>query len=88
MTIYELDPFDGDELVQTAYFPNTNVPLSCDRYGCYSAISSWVTPTFYDSPTTSRLTARIATNVAWGAFVDQNNLCQQYADMNPRYNCF
>lgn len=88
MTIYELDPLDSDELVQTPYFPNTTVPLTCDRYGCYSNISSWVSPTSYDSPTTGRLTTKIATNISWGAFVDPTNYCQELASYDQRYNCY
>ena len=88
MSIYELDWPDADDLVQTPYFPNTTVPLNCDASGCYSSISSWVSPTFYQSPSTGLLTAKIATNVSWGAFVDQYGTCADLAEYDPGYDCY
>lgn len=35
MTLYELDFPDGDDLIQTLYFPNVSIRLDCDLYGCW-----------------------------------------------------
>lgn len=50
MTLYEIDPCDPDELVQTMLFPDVSVTLSCDQYSCTGTPSSWAGPIGYDSP--------------------------------------
>ena len=49
MTLYELDGkirsirFDGDDLIETLYFPGTSVTLTnCTKEGCPEKTSSWV----------------------------------------------
>jgi hypothetical protein len=37
MTVYELDPLDDDELVQSLYYPNLTVRLKCNRESCWAA---------------------------------------------------
>jgi hypothetical protein len=34
MTVYELDSPDSDDLIQSMYFPDVSVTLSCDAFGC------------------------------------------------------
>lgn len=51
MTLYEKDWPDADDLVQSLYFPNISKTLSgCTVWDCPQQGSSWVTPTFYDTP--------------------------------------
>lgn len=76
MSLYELDPGSSDDLVQTLYFPETAVSLSCDAWGCAPAGSAWVAPRAYDSPASpAKVYAELATVVNWGAFVDPNRVC-------------
>ena len=43
MHVYELDWPDGDDLVETLYFPGTSVTLtSCSYHGCPERTSGWV----------------------------------------------
>jgi uncharacterized protein (TIGR03437 family) len=76
MSLYELDPATPDDLIQTLYFPETRVSLTCDAWGCAPAVSSWVAPSAYDSPTSpAKVYAELATVVNWGAFVDVFLVC-------------
>jgi uncharacterized protein (TIGR03437 family) len=76
MSLYELDPGTSDDLVQTLYFPETLTGLACDAWGCAPAMSSWVSPSAYDSPKTpAKVFAELATVVNWGAFVDTSHTC-------------
>lgn len=77
MSLYELDPLTGDELVQTLYFPATPVPLSCSAVSCPAAGSNWVPPFGYDSPASpARVFAEMATVVNFGEFVDSALVCR------------
>ncbi len=76
MSLYELDPATPDDLVQTLYFPETMAGLTCDAWGCAPAVSPWVAPSAYDSPKSpAKVYAELATVVNWGAFVDDNRVC-------------
>ena len=71
MMLYELDPWDEDELVQSLYFPTTGVGLSCNAWSCGSATTPWVSPNSYDTPTWPPLVdTQMAIKVNWGSFVD------------------
>jgi uncharacterized protein (TIGR03437 family) len=77
MSLYELDPITGDDLVQTLYFPDNPVALNCDAWGCGPAQSDWVTPGFYDSPTSpAKVFAELATSVNSATFVDTSRSCR------------
>jgi hypothetical protein len=88
MSLYELDPVCCDELVQTAFFPSTSVPLNCTVWGCPAAGSDWVSPNFYDSPSwPPKVDAQFAVVSNWAVFSDPNRRCAAYASVDPRYNC-
>lgn len=88
LTLYEIDPCDEDELVQSMYFPSVTVSLSCTAMSCDSATSSWVSPNRYDTPTSPALVnAKVATKVNWGRFVDRDGGCALRARGNPIYDC-
>lgn len=36
MTVYELDDWNTDDLIQTLYYPNVSVTLQCDVYRCWA----------------------------------------------------
>jgi uncharacterized protein (TIGR03437 family) len=77
LSLYELDPVCCDALVQSVYFPEVTVPLTCDALGCAPAQSGWVKPSFWDSPATpGKVFADLAVAVNWGAFVDPNRACR------------
>jgi uncharacterized protein (TIGR03437 family) len=77
MSLYELDPVCCDELVQTVYYPETTIPLACDAFGCAPAISTWLQPAYWDSPSTpAKVSAELAVIVNWGGFVDPNGACR------------
>lgn len=77
MSLYELDPFTGDELVQTLYFPGTPVPAACLALNCAPAGSEWVAPNGYDSPKEeARVYAELATVINSGAFFDSAGVCR------------
>jgi len=77
MSLYELDPICCDQLVQTVYFPQLTVPLSCDVAGCAATASPWVAPSSWDSPASPpKVFAEMAMIVNWGGFVDQNKACR------------
>jgi hypothetical protein len=88
MTLYELDPVTGDELVQTIYHPATWIALNCTPWNCPAAGSEWVNPTSWDSPAfPAKVRAQFAMVNNWGVFHDTNNICARYAQVNPKYNC-
>ncbi|MEZ5353259.1 MAG: hypothetical protein R2762_11535 [Bryobacteraceae bacterium] len=77
MSLYELDRFTGNDLVQTLYFPPTPVRLRCTVSGCEPAGSEWVAPEAYDSPASPpKAFAEMATVVNSGQFVAANGACR------------
>jgi uncharacterized protein (TIGR03437 family) len=77
MSIYELDPFTGDDLVQTLIYPETVVELTCDFWGCLPTGSQWLPPAAYDSPQSPpRIFAEMAMAVNSGTFVDAGGACE------------
>lgn len=77
MSLYELDPFTGDELIQSVYYPGTLAALKCNAWGCPTATSDWVDPIDWDSPKEPRkVFAQMAMIVNSGTFVDTNNQCR------------
>ena len=82
LSLYELDPFCCDELVQTVYFQPVTVNVACDAFGCAPASSAWLSPTFWDSPATpGKVFAEMAVRVNWGGFVDTGGSCKITAQM-------
>lgn len=76
MSLYELDPVCCDQLVQTVYFPQVSVKLTCDALGCAPVASEWVSPVSWDSPVSpAKVFAEFAMIVNWGGFVNQNRTC-------------
>ncbi len=77
MSIYELDPITGDDLVQTLIYPETVVELTCDFWGCLPTGSQWLPPVAYDSPQSPpRIFAEMAMAVNSGTFVDAGGTCK------------
>lgn len=77
MSVYELDPLTGDDLIQTVIYPQTVVELSCDFWGCLPAGSPWLEPRAYDSPPSPpRIYAEMAVAVGWATFVDAGGVCK------------
>ena len=77
LSLYELDPVCCDQLVQTVYFPPAAVKLTCDVFGCAPAVSPWMAPSSWDSPTTpAKVFAELAVIVNWGGFVDPKGACR------------
>ena len=80
MSIYELDPITGDDLIQTLIYPETVVELSCDFWGCLPAGSQWLPPAAYDSPQSPpKIFAEMALAVGSGVFVDAGGACKAVA---------
>jgi uncharacterized protein (TIGR03437 family) len=76
MSLYELDPATGDELIQSLYFPQSAVTMACNPWSCDASISEWVPPQFYDSPTQpARVYAEMATLVNSAVFLDPGGVC-------------
>lgn len=76
MSLYELDPFQRDELVQTLYFPPTPVPLMCTPWNCPAAGSEWVEPIAWQSPAEPRrVWTQMAMVVNGGVFIDSGGRC-------------
>lgn len=77
MSLYELDPVTGDELVQSMYFPSLLVDLACNAWGCPAAGSNWLPPVSYDSPASPvKVFAEMAMVVNSGTFLDSANVCR------------
>lgn len=77
MSMYELDPFTGDDLIQTLYFPPTPVTPRCTPSGCLAAGSEWVQANAAESPTSpQRVFAEMAMVVNSGAFADPGGACR------------
>ncbi len=77
ISLYELDPVCCDQLVQTVYFPQLTIPLSCDVFGCAAAGSDWVSPASWESPATpAKVFAQFAVAANWGGFVDLTGACR------------
>jgi hypothetical protein len=88
MSLYELDPWDRDSLVQTLYFPELTVPLNCGPWGCPISGSQWEAPVYYDSPVWPPLIyAEAAIAIGWGQFRDSRQVCRSRGSSDPRYNC-
>ncbi|MEZ5365816.1 MAG: hypothetical protein R2748_26665 [Bryobacterales bacterium] len=76
MTIYELDPFTGNQLVQTLIFPETPVSLDCSPGSCPPTGSQWVKPIAYDDPKDRAVVdAEFAMAMNGGEFFDISNAC-------------
>jgi hypothetical protein len=89
MSLYELDTWATDDLVQTLYFPEMTVPLTCNAWGCGIAGSQWVSPAYYQNPSwPPKAYNEAAIVVGWGSFSDPNRVCRNYASKDPRYNCY
>jgi uncharacterized protein (TIGR03437 family) len=77
MTIYELDPITGDELVQTLIFPETPVQLACTPMACPPTGSAWVKPIAYDDPKDRAVVdAEFAMAMNGGEFLDRFGDCR------------
>jgi uncharacterized protein (TIGR03437 family) len=77
MSLYELDPGTTDDLIQTMYFPDTSVSLTCTVFGCLPAQSLWVMPNAYDSPTSpAKVSAEFAMTVNSAIFIDTSRGCR------------
>jgi len=77
MSIYELDPLTGDDLIQTLIYPPTVVELTCDFWGCLPTGSQWLPPVAYDSPQSPpKIFAEMAMAVNSGTFVDASGVCK------------
>jgi hypothetical protein len=88
MSMYELDVWAPDTLVQTLYFPELTVPLNCSVWGCPISGGQWASPTYYDSPAwPPKIHAEAAIAVGWGQFRDSRQLCRSIGAYDPRYNC-
>ncbi|MDE2758380.1 MAG: hypothetical protein OXU26_12710 [Acidobacteriota bacterium] len=89
MTLYELDEWDDDEVVQSLYFPSVTMSLNCDAMSCNSVTSSWLWPTSYDTPISPALVdARLAVRVNSGRFADRDGNCAMRAAVDERYDCY
>ncbi len=72
MTLYELDPLTGDNLVQSLFYPSIALPLDCAPASCPQTGSQWMSPVGYDDPPAPPLVfAEFALTVNSGAFDDQ-----------------
>ena len=88
MTLYELDGWDDDEVVQSMYFPSVTVSLNCDAMSCNSVTTSWLSPDSYDTPRSPALVdAKLAIRVNWGRFSDRDGGCALRARGDSRYDC-
>ncbi len=77
MSVYELDPFTGDELVQTLFFPPTPLALDCTTLSCSPTGSAWVSPIGYDDPEDRALIdAEFAMTLNGGEFLDPLGDCR------------
>jgi uncharacterized protein (TIGR03437 family) len=77
MSIYELDPATGDDLIQTLIYPETVVDLRCDFWGCLPTGSQWLPPAAYDSPRSpGKIFAEFAMAVNSVTFVDSRGVCK------------
>lgn len=87
MSLYELDEPDGDDLVQSLYFPNTVVNLTCQPGSCDPAESSWVGVSWYQDPSSEqRVEAQIRMRVPY-AYYQDSMTCEYLRFSNPRYDC-
>jgi uncharacterized protein (TIGR03437 family) len=76
MSLYELDPGSSDSLIQTVYFPEVPVAMDCDVFACRSAASPWLTPIFFDSPSSpAKVYAEMAVVINSGTFIDSQRAC-------------
>jgi uncharacterized protein (TIGR03437 family) len=77
MSLYELDPATGDDLVQTLYFPEPTLTMQCEVWGCLPMASGWLQPSFYQSPSLpARVYAEMAIRVDSANFIDTNRACR------------
>ncbi|MCS7024409.1 MAG: hypothetical protein NZV14_06375 [Bryobacteraceae bacterium] len=76
MSVYELDPVTGDELIQSLYYPSLSVALQCNVWGCLPAGSEWTNPIQWQSPAEPKVFAEMAMVVNSATFVDPLNVCR------------
>jgi hypothetical protein len=89
LSLYELDPWGADTLIQTVYFAPTTVYTACDPWSCRATGSTWVAPTAYDSPSwPPKADARVATVVNSGRYSDPSRTCAYFAQIDAKYRCF
>ncbi len=89
MTLYELDGWDDDEVVQSLYFPAVSVPLDCTPTSCSPTKSPWVSPSRYDTLSWPALVdAKLAVKALRGWFSDRDGVCADWAERGrPGYDC-
>jgi len=77
MSVYELDPVTGDQLVQSLYFPPTPVNLNCTVGSCPPTGSEWTRPFRWESPEVpAKVHAEMAMVVNSGTFSDPAGACR------------
>ncbi len=77
MSLYELDPATGHDLIQTLYVPPVALPLTCTAWGCSPTGSEWLLPSFYNSPSSpAKVSAQLAVVVNSGTFINTGNRCR------------
>ncbi len=77
MSVYELDPLTGDELVQTLIFPDIALAMTCGPLGCPPTGSGWFAPAAYDDPVDKALIfAEMAVATNGGEF-DARGACPE-----------
>lgn len=87
MTLYELDWPDADDLVQSLYFPNTSVSVSCTVAGCSPNESAYVGVSFYQTPSyPQKVDAQFKLRVNFAQYYD-GSYCEYLRTYDYTYNC-
>jgi uncharacterized protein (TIGR03437 family) len=77
MSLYEMDPGTTDDLIQTVYYPESVLNMTCDVWGCSPVSSPWLQPSFYDSPSfPAKVFAEMAVVLGAATFVDTSRACR------------
>lgn len=83
MSLYELDPGTGNDLIQTLYFPEVVMQLGCDQWGCAPQGSNWLSPIAYDSPKSpAKVYAEMVALVNSAVFIDTGGRCRAVAPIS------
>jgi uncharacterized protein (TIGR03437 family) len=77
LSLYELDPVDGDDLVQTLYFPLIPLAMRCGVFGCVPGQTEWRGPIGFDSPASpGKVSAEFSLRVSEAMYLDTSGACR------------
>lgn len=93
MSLYELDKYACDQLVQSVYVgydPPTSlyVNANCDIYGCWPTTGQWLSVDYWEDPSDYQIVdVDMAIKITGAAYIDTID-CEYLRFSDPQYQCY